>query len=354
MRQKAPFNTVIEDELMSFIRKRQRESVEYFPELLDDKVQLKTMLAEYLNGDSKNISFVQNTVEGLNLLVDSLHWEKGDEIIVFEKDFPSNVYPFLKLKKFGVTIRVVEAKDYLFTTEDYLALLTPNTKLLTVSYVNFLTGQVADLKALGDACKSNNTIYCVDSIQGCGALTLDVKENNIDYISNGGHKWMMFPSGLGFVYFSEKLKEMFDDNKEGWLDRAVAYDLFNWENPRPTDGRRFELGSGPDMYIAASRASMEWRVSIGHEFIQNRILSLRNKMKSMLDELNLDLIENNEINFNSGILSFRHNRAEEVFNRLLSRNITLAIRDGILRISPHFYNTEDELLRLTDELKKII
>jgi len=350
---KSPFPLCVREELDRFIACREYENVEYFPNLLQDKIELKQGLSRLLNADEKRISLVQNTVEGLNLLVDSLRWEKGDEVVVFQKDFPSNVHPFLKLERFGVRVRVVKSENLLFSTEDYLSLINENTKLVSISFVHFLSGQVADLETISKACKAHGSLFCVDSIQGCGAIQLDVETLGIDFISNGGHKWMMFPAGLGFVYFSEQLSEQMIDAKHGWLDREDAMDLFNWQNERFKDGRRFELGTGSDMLVACAKASLKWRESIGADYIEREVVSLSETLRKRLLEIGFTLIQqNNNISFKSGITSIVLSNAEEVFHSLHERKITLAVRAGVLRVSPHFYNDENDLDRLIEELKK--
>lgn len=348
----SPYCQIHHSSMNEFFDSRSETDIEYFPSLIDNSNDLKTYIAELINGSPENISFVQNTIEGLNLLVDHLEWNSEDEVVIYRKDFPSNVYPFLRLQDLGVKINIVEDHDFIFHEDEYIELINDKTKLVTVSFVQFLTGQVADLEKISKKCEEVNALLVVDTIQGLGAIQLDVTKLKIDYISNGGHKWMMFPMGLGYIYFSDRLKKKFKMHTSGWLNRQTPFDLFNWNNPVVEDGRRFDFGSYPILLIKIARDIMMFRNQINEQLISDKILKLSSYLREKLVNIGLDVI-GNESQFKSGIVSFKHSD-DRILEHLKENHIIIAEREKVYRISPHFYNTSEEIDRLVEILNKRI
>jgi cysteine desulfurase/selenocysteine lyase len=348
----APYCNIHQTAMKEYYYDRSQNDVEYVPKLMQNNAELKSLIGELINGSPENISFVQNTTDGLNILVEHLEWNPGDEIVIYRKDFPANVYPFLKLEKHGVVIRIVEDENTIFNSESYIDLINERTRLVTVSYVQFLTGQVANLKAISNACVQNDCLFVVDTIQGLGAIQLDVNDLKIDFISNGGHKWMLFPMGLGYAYFSDRLKEKFIENRAGWLNRENPFDLFNWQNPLLTDGGRFDFGGYSLLSIFISKHIMEFRKKIGENIIEERVISNSSYLRQKLMSIGTNVI-GDEAEFQSGIVSFRH-ESTVLLEELKNNNITIANREGIYRVSPHFYNTSDEIDAFIDILRKYI
>jgi cysteine desulfurase / selenocysteine lyase len=352
---KSPIPNYVAKSMHQYIDKCRSENIEYYPNCIDENKEFKSLIAELINANEHQIAISLNTSTGINLCVDHINWKKDDEIIIYSKDFPANIFPFLKLKEqYGVKINVVRDDDFILEEDKIIGLISKKTRLITVSHVQFLSGQVIDLEKIGNICKENDILFVVDSIQSCGAIHLDVKKYHIDFLANGGHKWMIFPSGMGFIYFSEKFKRLNNHYYHGWLDYENPFDLFNWKRKKYDDGKQFELGTAQEMLINAAIASLKFRNEVGVENIHNRIKSLRESLKVNLTKLNLEILDHNEKNFQSGIISFRHKSAGKLYKDLMSMGITIAIREGTLRVSPHFYNNENDIDCFIEKLKKRI
>lgn len=347
----SPHCEIHSEAMERFTRMRSSERVEYFPDVLDDMNDSRRILADLLNAAPAQVGFIQNTVEGLDLVARSIDWQEGDEIVIFRYDFPSNVYPFLQLKTRGVNVRVID-NDNLFCSEvDYLRLMGPKTRAITVSAVQFLTGQVMDLQTLGNACHERGILFFVDAIQATGSIPVDVSSAHVDFLANGGHKWMMMPPGLGFMYMSERLLGMMPNSVTGWLNREVPFDLFNWENPVNPDITRFELGTMPFMLHSVAAAVLRWREKTGEAFIHQRVKELTTYLRKALQQIReISLIKAPGADFSSGIVSFRVDKPTAVYERLREMGVTIAERESLLRVSPHFYNTEAELDRFINHL----
>lgn len=136
--------------------------------------ETKTEIALLINSSADRIAFVDNTSNGLNVLAQGIKWEKGDRILLNDVEFPANVYPFLNLKREGVEINFVKAKEGIVTAEDIIENLKPRTKLVSISQVQFLSGYKVDLEKIGKVCRDKEIIFSVDAVQGLGAMKLDV------------------------------------------------------------------------------------------------------------------------------------------------------------------------------------
>jgi cysteine desulfurase / selenocysteine lyase len=136
--------------------------------------ETKRLLGNYINCEPARIAFMDNTSNGINVIANSLEWNKGDRIILNDAEFPANVYPFLNLKKRGVEVDFVRSKDGIASAEDIIETITDATRLISISYVQFLSGYRADIKKLGEVCRKKDILLCVDAIQGLGAVRLSV------------------------------------------------------------------------------------------------------------------------------------------------------------------------------------
>jgi len=228
----SPLSTRVTDRLDEFIDERSFGLIDNFKAADQTRQRLREVLAKMINARAKDIVFIQNTSEGFNHLVNGLEWQAGDEIILTEVEFPSNIYPFKNLERFGVVIKYVPQRNGEIHIEDIERLISKRTRLLSISFVEFSNGFRNDLQAIGDICRRENIIFSVDSIQGLGALPLDVQKCHIDFLSNGGHKWLMGTMGAGFMYIAAQLFERLQPAFTGWLAVEEAWDFFDYRlNP---------------------------------------------------------------------------------------------------------------------------
>src|SRR5574338_188499 len=205
-----PFSQRVLDVMQEYFRSRSEDNIDDYPGFVKMVEETRELLGPLLNAETEGIAFADNTTNGLNILAQGLHLGKNDEIILNDIEFPANVFPFLNLEKRGMKIIFVKSHNGIVSAEDIIEKMTPNTKLVSVSMVQFLSGYRIDLEKLGSACRSKNIILSVDAIQGLGALTLDVKKCNIDFISCGTQKWMLGLQGLSFIYVSRKLMQILE------------------------------------------------------------------------------------------------------------------------------------------------
>lgn len=348
----SPFSTRVTDRLEWFIDDRIFGNIDSFEEADKIRNNLRGLIAKMIHAEPEQIAFITNTSEGFNHLVHGLNWWEGDEILLPDCEFPSNVYPFKNLERQGVVVKLIPTDDGKISLETIESMMTPRTRLLTISYVEFLSGFRNDLKTIGELCHSKNIIFSVDSIQGFGALPLNVQEFNIDFISNGGHKWLMGPMGAGFMYISSSLFRQLHPAFTGWLAVNNAWDFFDYQLDFLPDARRYEYGTANFMGIVGLSASVELLQEIGLENIERKLLHLGELLVNGLQGNGLQFVNTPDKKHWAGIYTFKVQETERLFEFLGKNQVVCSVRNGMLRISPHFYNTVEEINSLIALIKQ--
>lgn len=349
-----PLSKRVLDVMEEFLRSKSEESIDDYPGFVKITDETKDIIAAMLNTDSKWIAFGDNTTNGMNLIAQGLKWKKGDEIILNDIEFPANIYPFLNLEKQGVNIVVVKSHNGIVSAEDIIEQMTPNTKLVSVSMVQFLTGYRIDLELLGEICSQKNIYLSVDAIQGFGALNLDVRKNKIDFISCGTQKWLLALQGLSIYYFSEKLFENLEPAYVGWLGVKDAWNMLDYKLILKDSAERFQPGTISTIGVFALNAALKLFREFGFNEVEKRVISNSEFIISELQKLNIKpYLRNIDKRYLSGIVSFRHPASWSILEILKEKKIEAAVREGVVRISPHFYNNEDDLIRLLYELRSL-
>ncbi|NTW49549.1 MAG: aminotransferase class V-fold PLP-dependent enzyme [Chlorobiales bacterium] len=352
----SPLSTRVVAAITSHLHERSETDIEnFFPTLLPTLKSARGRVASFIGCEPKNIAFVQNTSYGLNLLAQGLKWRKGDRIILYEKEFPANVYPFLNLEKRGVKIDFVKDRNGEIYLDDIEALITPRTRLVSLSFVQFLTGYRLDLKALATLCHRHGVLCSIDAIQGLGALPIDCKDSGIDFLASGGHKWAMSPMGTGFIYVSDALLERLDPVMVGWTSVDDAWNMLDYRLELLPDARRYELGMQNWIGIAGLNEAFGIFNEIGTDVLAEKILLLSDFLVEELVTKGFEPVLTCSREHRSGIMSIKNlPDVEHITKELANRNIEVSFRAGLLRIAPHFYNTCSELEALISELKQIV
>lgn len=349
-----PLSNSVKEKLHLYLEERNSGAIENFGMLLEASSNAKKGIARLLNAKKNRLAWTENVSAGLNILAQGLKWTKGDRIIINDLEFPSNVYPFLNLKNYGVVVDTAKSKNGKVDVEQYEKLITPETKLISISAVQFLSGYRADLKALGELCKSKGIIFCVDAIQATGVVKIDVEECNIDYLAGGSHKWLMSLQGLGYIYITPELMNKLEQKYLGWLSVDDEWNLLDYNTKLKENASRFHLGTNSVIGIFALAKSLELFENFGIGKIEVRNLS---NTKYFIEQLKLNgfepvLLGENE-NRLAGITTIKIDDGERIYKELAASKIDASLREGMLRFSPHFYNTKTEIDLVIDKLKEL-
>ena len=349
-----PMSERVKDKLIHLIQDRSGKKIDDHKEFLKTYEEAKYILAELINSTPARIAFVDNTSNGINIIAQGLKLKKGDRILLNDIEFPANVYPFLNLKKNGIEIDFAKSQNGIVSAEDIINSVKENTKLISVSFVQFLSGYKVDLEKLGKYCNENGIILSVDAIQGLGALQLDVKRCNIDFISCGTQKWLLGLQGLGFVYVSENLQGKLDPKYVGWLSVKNAWSLLNYDLSLRNSAERFQNGTINTFGIYALNASLKLFKEFGIENVERRVIENSTYFINELINIGYNpILKNQSEESLSGIVSIRNEKNKEIYEELEKKNVNAAFREGIIRFSPHFYNTNEEIDIVISKLKEI-
>jgi len=347
----SPMSQRVRQALDAYLSSCEVDEIDTFPSTLPAAAKLRSNLGKLVGAPSERIAFVGNTSDGLSLLAAGLTWHAGDRIILNDSEFPSNIVPFLNLKRLGVEIDIVKTGPDGITTDRIEKLITPRTRLLSVSFVQFLSGYRADLAAIGELCRRHGIIFCVDGIQGLGASPLDVASMKIDFLACGGPKWLMGILGLGFVFITEELQARVQQAYAGWMSNKNYFgDFLRYRTDFDDTARRYENGTMNLAGIVALCESTRTLLEVGVGAIERHLRRLTDVIIDAADDAECELLTPRMPEARAGIVTFRCSNADELFETLKNEKIFVSLREGMIRVSPHFYNTPDEVERLREEL----
>ncbi|MCY2951234.1 MAG: aminotransferase class V-fold PLP-dependent enzyme [Planctomycetota bacterium] len=345
------------------IRKYAREAEEgaYLgTDWFKDIERLRGVAGRLINAKREEIAFVKNTSEGIATVAGGIDWRAGDRIVTTGVEYPANVYPWMNVaKRFGVELvmvpeetgengaRRVRLERILEQTQH------PRTRLVALSHVEFASGQRHDLAAVGRVCREKGKLFCVDAIQSVGVLPVDVVGMGIDFLSADGHKWMLGPEGAGIFYCRKELLSGIRPLIVGWMNVINADDYGHYDFTLKPDAGRFECGTHNVAGLLGMKASIELLTEVGLERVAERVKLLTERVIEGVRRKGYQVVSPRGQGEWSGIVSFVSSKHDhkEIWKRLRKEErIEIAVREGRLRVSPHFYNTEEQVERLVGVL----
>jgi cysteine desulfurase / selenocysteine lyase len=305
----------------------------------------RELAARLIGVKAENIAFVKNTTQGILLAANGIRWKEGDNVIIPEKEFPANVYPWLNLISRGVEVRFVQYRNGRFTAEDIGRLVDRRTRAISVSAVAFGKGFRCNLGEIGKLCQDRGILFVVDGIQALGAMDLNVLVNSVDALSADAHKWLLGPQGIGILYLSQNGFEKLEVTNLGWKSMENEGDYLNHTIRLKAGAPRFEEGTLNILGIAGLKASLELILSIGITKIEERVLYLTELISEGVIKKGYQLRSPRGKGERSGIVNFAKDQvaSEEIMNDLKNAEVVCALREGGIRVSPHFYNNETDI-----------
>lgn len=199
---------------------------------------IKQDIGTLIGADSTEIAFVKNTTEGILIVSNGLDWRLNDNVIIADIEYPSNVYCWMNLEKSEVKIKWVKNRSGRALVKDIADLIDRNTRLISLSAVQFSNGFRVNLEELSDLCTKKNVLLSLDGIQYVGALRMDISKYHVDFLSVGGHKWLLGPIGSGFFYCNKKSMDYIHPKNVGYHSADKSEDHMDYELVfRPNAGR---------------------------------------------------------------------------------------------------------------------
>jgi cysteine desulfurase/selenocysteine lyase len=315
---------------------------------------IRKTVAKMINAKPEEIAFVPSTSYGLNVAGWGLDLKKGDKILLSDVEFPANVYPWINLKQKGIETKFIPSKNQCFDIGSFVKAIDKKTKVLSISFVQYFNGFKNDLETIGKICEENDIFLVVDGIQGIGSVDLDVKKCKIDFLSCGGQKWLLSSLGTGFFYLSFFAKKKVRTSFFGWLgvDWGCDWtDLLKFNLKPFCSARRFEIGTYPYSLIWSMHASLQLFSEVGIKNIERHNLELLDLLIDHLEDSPYQIKSSLESKHRSSILSFSGKNVRKLYEKLTKNKILVSFREGAIRISPHFYNTKEEMNKLIKILR---
>lgn len=321
---------------------------DFFP-ILD---RSRELVAQLVGAGPDEIALTTNTSWGVNLAAYALPLGPGDIVLGSQGEFPANVYPWMAAAKArGFTFELVPMAGPAVDVEVILARLANDDRVkgVALSWVSFWTGERLDLERIGNACRARGAWFAVDAIQGLGACTLDLSRLPVDILSCGAQKWLCSPWGAAFAYVRRGLLTQLEPPAAGWLSQASAGDFARFLDYDPRwrdDAQRFEVGSLPIQDFVGMNASIELLLELGPAAVESHVAAITRPLVAWgSTRRDVSCLTPREDARRAGIVAFRTEALAEDSKRLRDARVVHAVREGAIRLSPHFHSTVEDVAR---------
>lgn len=317
----------------------------------------RELCAQLINAKPSEIALTTNTTFGLSLAARALPFKPGDRVVTSDKEFPANVYPWMRLGDRGVTLELVPTTPEGWPDEAVLLqrIQDPRVTAIAISLTQFANGYTIDIARLSDEARRTGTWLILDAIQGIGQMPFDVRQTPVDLLSCGGQKWLLSPWGTGFVYVRKDLIAQLEPAMTGWMAFEGTDDFTRLTQYNPTlrqDARRFELITLPFQDFAGLNSSLELLLSLGIDAISRHLRTLQRPVLDWAADRGVRVSSPTGASA-SGSVCVAPPRLAESYAALKKAGIYCSQREGALRLSPHCYNTAAEMERVVEVLEDV-
>ena len=318
---------------------------------------LRRQVCKLINAPSvDDIALMKNTSEALSVVAAGIKWNSGDNVVTTAEEFPSNWIPWDAQKIHGVSLKKVNIRVE-YPEQALMEACDGRTRVLTVSSVQFSSGIRLDLELLGNFCKANEILFCVDAIQSIGAHEIDVQKIRADFVMADAHKWMLGPEGLALFYINTAVRDALNLYQYGWHMTATPddYDIQAWQPAK--SAKRFEPGSNNLLGIHALSASLSLVEDLGMKNIEKELVArISYLMDSLASFAGINLLTPANPRQRAGIIAFKIAGVDlrELHKRLLQNQVICAHRGGAIRFSPHYYTSMQDIDKTLDIINIII
>jgi cysteine desulfurase / selenocysteine lyase len=320
----------------------QRASSDYF-RWLDLVAKAREGAAWLLGTTADRVAFTGNTSSGLSLVAAGIDWQPGDRVAVTWPDFPTLRFPFDNLAGRGVRVVEIPRRDGRVDLDE-AARLIPGCRLVAASTVDWATGAALNTAGLAAICRQEGALLCLDAIQSLGAMPIDVSALGVDFLAAGCHKWQLGPMGLGIFYLSAAADATLTSAMVGWRSMRDPESLGETFRLQKGAGR-FEPGTQDIAAIAAYGASLTLFQEVGMETVRDRIFAVVDELAAGLTKRGCRVASPLSPSERSSILAFEHPDVAALATHLNAARVAMSLRNGRIRLSPHFYNDTSDVTR---------
>ena len=340
-------------------RRRNDNACLDFLDWYSDIETIRRQVARLVGADADDIAFAPNTATALSWLMNGIKWKAGDHILSLSDEFPNNLYSGAMLEARGVRFTPALVPEGHFSPAEFLDQVTDRTRLVLLSSVNYSTGLRPPLDPIGAALRERGVLFYVDGTQSVGALVTDVRSAHIDVLGVHGYKWLCSPMGIGFAYVRPEVREWLEPSVYSWRSHCSWRDVDHLHHGAPnlpTEAMRYEGGGQNFSGLYAMGAVLHLLESLGRKTVDDRVSAVANSTRDVLRHRGATLLFDYHPHYDSPIIAAKFPRqdASALAVELQQRRIAVAARKGNLRVSPHFFNNDDDLERLDAALTAIL
>ena len=311
---------------------------------------LRHSAAELIHAAPEEIAIVKNTSEGLAVIANGLDWKPGDIVVGVSGEFPANYFPWKRLDRRGVKPRWVEQRDGRVELDD-LDRACRGARLLTISFVQYLSGFRIDLDAVGEICRSHDCLLVVDAVQGLGPFSVDVKKSHIHALSAASHKWLLGPEGLGILFVDRDLIPQVEPVEFGWMN-VEGWPAYSLDEKLAPGASRYECGTMNTSGCYGLQTSIDLLLKVGVERMAAHIHRLADMIVAAAGAKGYQPMTARDEHCGSGIVTLVKPGidAVETAAKMASKGVSVSPRAGGIRAAPHFYQNDDDIRRFVDLL----
>jgi selenocysteine lyase/cysteine desulfurase len=340
--------------LEDFNRRRSRPWDLHHEQMFGLFERSRSLISKLINADPSEIALATNTTYGIAVAARALPLEPGDVVVVSAREFPANVYPWMRLADRGARFELVPVTEQGWPDEARLLerMEDPRVRVLSVSLTQFASGYTIDLARFSETARRTNTWLVVDAIQGVGQLPVDVTRTPVDILSCGAQKWLLSPWGSGFMYVRKELIGRLDPEMVSWMSFEGTDDFSRLTEYNPSlrhDARRFEMVTLPFQDFAGMNSSVELLLELGIERIAAHLRALHQPVLEWAARRGIR-ITSPVGEHGSGIICVAPPDPAAAHKALRAAGVLCSLREGSLRLAPHCYTAPSDFARVMEVL----
>ena len=350
----APLPTITVEAVNKQLRDVSENGTINFLDWVATKNRARQIIASMLKVGAEQVAFMRNTSDGFATAANGLKWEKGDNIVTFAKEFPANFYAWRRIRdEFGVEIRACHERSGRIDLDEFVGLIDGNTKLVSISAVQYASGFRADLERIGTAARKVDALFAVDIIQAFGVMPFDLEAQKVDIAAGASHKWLCSPEGCGILYLSDRARERVEPTLVGWISVEDGWNFEDREQAFKPNALAWESGTGAASLFYGLEQSAKLLYETGADKIENYLEELTDYLSELLAGKNYEIVSSRAPGEKSQIVCIKHNdglTSNEIAKHLENENIIVSPRGDRVRIAPHFFNNREDVERLAENL----
>ncbi|VAW09674.1 Cysteine desulfurase [hydrothermal vent metagenome] len=315
--------------------------------------RLRSELAALVGAQTSEIVLANSASYGLHLVANGLELGAGDEVIVAANDFPSDILPWTRLERYGVKVNALRPTGSVLSADEVAAAITPSTRVVCLTWVHSFSGQVIDLDAIGEVCRANDALFVVNGSQGIGGIPIAVTDHPIDALISVGHKWLCGPYATGFCWLGPRVADRIQPTKRYWLSGLSTDDVsrpdYDISAFSQSDTGKYDIFATANFFnFSAFAESVTLINSVGVDTIYEHNQALTGQLVAGIDASQYEVLDRGNPERLSSIVFLRplDRSMEQTAKHLRQAKVDFALRVGLFRVSPHLYNTADDIDRV--------